>query len=282
MIISEAYELYEEDKKLLNYSQYTLKAYRIQSNLLIRYLDDVNIKSIETINLKKYLISQKHLKPSSISHRIRFLKSFFRHLQEEGLLTNNPSSKLKEPKEGFRIPKFLTEEEIEFLRIGCKKTVDYALLEFLFSTGVRIGEAYNLKLTDINLENRSAIIQGKGNKQREIYFNLKCKIWLKKYLEQRKDKLSVDYVFITERKPYRRMSISQLRWITKRIARQSEININVYPHRYRHSYAMTLLNRRMPIEMIQSLLGHQKLETTKIYAQLSGQRRKEEYDRYSM
>jgi len=278
MLISEAYKYYFEDKKLLGYSPYTLKAYGIQSNLLIRYFGDINIEDVEYSTLKEYLISLTHLKPSSLGHRIRHIRSFFHFLLDEGLISKNPASKLREPKIGSRIPKFLTEEEIELIRDACITPLEHGLVEFLYSTGSRIGEVYKLNVEDINFENKSLIVNGKGDKEREIYFTTKCHIWLNKYLSTRKD--NGDHaLFLTERNPHR-MSIGQMRYIVKRIAKRAEINNTVYPHKYLHSFATHALNNYAPMEIIQSLLGHAKASTTAIYAQLCGQRRKEMYQRY--
>jgi integrase/recombinase XerD len=120
-------------------------------------------------------------------------------------------------------------------------------------------------------------VLGKGDKEREVYFSIKAAIWLKKYLTTRKDTDTA--LFVTERAPHR-MSIAQIRYIVKRVAKRSEVEVIVYPHKLRHSYATHLLNRGAPMEGIQTLLGHQKLETTMLYAQLSGPRRKEIYTKY--
>jgi integrase/recombinase XerD len=108
--------------------------------LLIRYFNDLSIGDITTIQLKEYLArSNENLKPSSLAHRIRFMKSFFRWLHEEGHILKNPASKIKEPKVGKRIPKFLTERELEHLREACNTPLEKAIFEFMFSTGCRIG-----------------------------------------------------------------------------------------------------------------------------------------------
>jgi integrase/recombinase XerD len=138
-------------------------------------------------------------------------------------------------------------------------------------------EVYRLNRNAINWENRSCIVLGKGDKEREVFFSIKAAIWLKKYLAGRKD--TDIALFVTERKPHR-MSIAQLRYVVKRVAKRSEVEANIYPHKLRHSYATHLLNNGAPLEGIQTLLGHSKLETTRLYAQLSGPRRKEIYTRY--
>ncbi|GAA0336621.1 tyrosine-type recombinase/integrase [Bacillus carboniphilus] len=278
MLLSEIWEAYESDKRIEGFSPQTLKAYKLQATLLIRHFSDVEIGSLNTEQLKEYLAqSSQQLKPSSLAHRIRFIKSLFRWTHEEGHIPKNPAAKLKEPKVGKRIPKFLTEREIEHLREACFTTMEKALFEFMFSTGCRIGEIVSLEKNSINWSNRSAIVLGKGDKEREVYFNIRCEIWLKRYLESRNDKDPA--IFVTERYPHR-MSVAQMRYIIKRISNRAGINKEIHPHQLRHSYATHLLNNGAPLEVIQSLMGHEKSETTRIYAQLSGRLRKEFYQKY--
>ena len=278
MLLSKAWETYESDKRIEGFSQQTLKAYRLQALLLIRYFEDVKLETITTIQLKEYLAkSSENLKPSSLAHRIRFMKSLFRWSHEEGHILKNPAAKIKEPKVGKRIPKFLTEREIEHLREACNTPMEKALFELMFSTGCRIGEIVSLEKNNINWSNRSTIVCGKGDKEREVYFNIRCEIWLKRYLDNRQD--NDPAIFVTERYPHR-MSIAQMRYIIKRISNRAGINKVIHPHQLRHSYATHLLNNGAPIDVIQSLLGHEKSETTKIYAQLSGSLRQELYRKY--
>ena len=192
-------------------------------------------------------------------------------------MNGNPAAKIKEPKLDVRIPKFLTEVEIEHLREACHTTLENALFEFMYSTGCRIGEAVNLNRQSIDFSNQSVIVLGKGNKEREVYFNTRCDIWLKRYLDERTD--DQEALFVTVRAPHR-MSISQMRYIIKQISKKSGINKSIHPHQLRHSYATTLLNNGAPLEVIQNLMGHEKSETTKIYAYLSGTLRRELYKKF--
>jgi len=278
MQLSEAWKLYLADKKIEGYSKATLKSYQIQVNLLIRHFGDIDIDEITLVGLKNYLIEKGgHLKPSSLGARIRFIRAFFRWATDEGYCGANPARKLREPRLGNRVPKALSEEDTEILREGCQTPFEHALIEFMYTTGCRIGEVYRLNRNALDWENRSCVVLGKGDKEREVYFSIKAAIWLRKYLNARKDNDMA--LFVTERAPHR-ASIAQLRYVVKRIARRSEVESNVYPHKLRHSYATHLLNNGAPMEGIQTLLGHQKLETTMLYAQLSGPRRKEIYRRY--
>jgi integrase/recombinase XerD len=155
--------------------------------------------------------------------------------------------------------------------------MEKAIFEFMFSTGCRIGEIVALEKNHINWSNQSAIVRGKGDKEREVYFNIRCEIWLKRYIESRDDNNPA--IFVTARRPHK-MSVAQMRYIIKRISNRAEINKEIHPHQLRHSYATHLLNNGAPIEVIQSLMGHEKSETTRIYAQLSGRLRKEYYQKY--
>lgn len=279
MLLSEAWKKYQQDKKIEGYSTLTLKTYCFQYNLLLRFFGDIDMNRFSTEKLKEYLIqSGEHLKPSSLGHRIRCVKSLFRWSHEEGYILKNPAAKLKEPKLGKRIPKFLSELEIEHLREACQTTMENALFEFMYSTGCRIGEVVKLDRDDIDFRTNSVIVQGKGDKEREVYFNTRCSIWLKRYLDEREDEEPC--LFITDRKPKRRMSIDNLRYIIKRISNRAGIKKSIHPHQLRHSYATHMINNGAPIDVIQSLLGHEKSETTKIYAQLSGKLRQDYYSKY--
>jgi integrase/recombinase XerD len=276
--LSKAWETYEADKRIEGFSPQTLRAYRLQAKLLIKFIEDVEIDTLTTAQIKEYLAkSSERLKPSSLAHRIRFIKSLFRWSHEEGHIQKNPAAKIKEPKVGKRIPKFLTEREIEHLREACLTSLEKALFEFMFSTGCRIGEIVSLDKNSVNWSNRSVIVRGKGDKEREVYFNIRSDIWLKRYLDDRMDKDQA--IFVTERIPHR-MSIAQMRNIIKRISQRAGINKEIHPHQLRHSYATNLLNNGAPLEVIQSLLGHEKSETTRIYAQLSGRLREDLYRKY--
>ncbi|ULL14763.1 integrase [Paenibacillus sp. H1-7] len=276
MILSELWRLYETDKRIQGFSQSILKAYALQLKMLIRELGDLDISEVTLNLLKEYLAKQSdRLKPRSLGHRIRFVRSLFRFAYEETHVISNPSLKLHEPKMDKRIPKFLIEEDVIHLKISCLSLRERALLEFLYSTGCRVGEVEKLNIEDLNWENCSAIVNGKGSKQREVYFTTECKVWLKKYLSSRKD--SCKALFVTDTNPIRRMAIPTA---LKRLADRGELKANVYPHRFRQTYACQLLDNGAPLDFIQGMLGHEKASTTQIYAQLRGERRRELYRRY--
>lgn len=138
------------------------------------------MNEFNTDRLKEYLIrSGDHLKPSSLGHRVRFVKSLFRLSHEEGYILKNPAAELKEPKLGKRLPNFLSELEIEHLRVACQTMMEKALFEFMYLTCSRIGEVVKLNRKYIDFQTNSVIVQEKGDKEREVYFNTRCSIWLK-------------------------------------------------------------------------------------------------------
>ncbi len=279
MLLSEVWRLYHADKRLRGYSPVTLKGYALQHRLMVVGVGNKELQDITLEDLKEYLAAQEHLKPASIAHRVRFIRSFFRWIMEEGLLDKNPAIRLIEPKLGKRVPKALSEEEVETLRTGCETAQEHTILELLYSTGCRIGELVTINRNMILWDSRSIIVLGKGDQEREVYFSVKASIWLKKYLAERTDKKEA--LFVTNRQPIQRMSIDMLRYILKRIAKRAGVDANVYPHRLRHSYATHLLNNGAPLELIQTLLGHSKSETTQIYAHMCGDLRRDLYRKHA-
>lgn len=214
---------------------------------------------------------------------MKYFRSLWLYAHTEGIIAENPAAKLKTPKQGARVPKAMSEEDVELLRVACKSPLENAILELFFSTGCRIGEIAKMNRNAVDYEGKSMIVRGKGDKEREVYFSTRCAIWLKKYMNTRTDTDMA--LVVTERKfkanggQPRRMTIDQLRWVIKRIAKNAGIG-NVYPHKLRHSYATHLLNNGAPLEVIQSFLGHSSIDTTRIYAMLSGEKRKQLYQQY--
>jgi integrase/recombinase XerD len=278
MLLSEAWPLYEADKRLLGYSEETFKAYKIQSGLLCRGMGDIDIKEVTFEGLKAYLAAQTHLAKSSLGHRVRFVRSLFRWANEEGYIPTNPAARLREPKLGKRIPRAIPEDIVVELQECCESPLERALLEFFYASGCRIGEVYGLNRNAINWQNRSAIILGKGDKEREIYFTDRCAVWLRKYFKSRTDTDMA--LFVTERRPIHRMSKAEMRYIINRIMGRLEEKSKISPHRLRHTYAMHLLNNGAPLFFIQSMLGHTKPSTTEIYLHLSGEYRRQEYKKH--
>jgi len=276
MKLSSLWSMYKKDKAIAGYSTHTLKAYELQFKLLINHIGEVDIDSIACAQLKDYLYANIHLKPASLGHRVRFMRSFFKWANSEGYSTNNPAEKIKEPKVKDKTPKYLSDEEVSKLINSCETPLEETILWFLYSTGCRIGEISKIDKCDINWDNNSIIVAGKGGKSRTVYFDDKCKDILSKYLNSRND--TERALISTERVPHR-MSVAQIRCILKRISLRSGITNNIYPHKLRHSYATHLLNNGAPIEAIRELLGHCNIDSTLIYARLTEQGKKNIYNK---
>lgn len=283
MLLSEAWPLYQADKEFLDYSKHTLKAYALYHRLFIKWIGDRELNEVTYFDMKRYLSElSKRLKPNSLVTRIRHLKSFFRWAHEEGYVDRNEASKLKEPKLPPPRPKPLTMYEIESLRDACEIPLERSIIELMYATGCRIGEVVKINKADIDWEMRTIPINGKGNKDRIVYFDLKCEIWLNKYLETRND--NCEALFVTERRHEdgqpRRMSIAQMRYVIKRVAKRAGLERSIFPHAVRHSFAMNLLENGAPIEAIQDFLGHSDPRHTEVYAQLTTEMKREIYKKY--
>lgn len=286
MKLSQVWEEYEKDKRLEGYSRTTIEQYRLYSNLFIRWLGDKPIQDVTDKLMKEYLLKDiDRLKKSSINSRMKYFKSVWKWAHENDFINKNVATKVKDIKEEQRAPKHFDYKSIEIIRMNCKTTIERALLEFLFSTGCRVSEVRDVDLDSIDWTNNSVRIIGKGNKEREVYFDTTTNVWLSKYVNEREDKESP--LFVTERtfkredgtKSPRRVSNDQIRWILKRLSKRSGVE-EIYPHKFRHSYAMHLLNKGAPLEVIQTFLGHADLKTTRIYAEHSNKMRRDLYNKY--
>jgi integrase/recombinase XerD len=277
MYLSEASEAFLTVRSQEGFSQYTISAYRLQHELLVRDIGDLDIQDVTLQVLRDHLSHHGHLKPASLGHKIRAIKSLFNWLVEEELLLRNPTLKLNEPKRGKRVPKALTIEELELLRDSCVNALEHALVEFFFASGCRVAEVQRLSRNDIDWQRGAANVLGKGNKEREVYFGAKARIWLKRYLSERDDNDRA--LFVTVRQPHR-MSIHEIQYIFKRIAKRCGLEGRVSPHKMRHTLATVLINQGAPLVAVQSILGHEKPETTQLYTTLSGSARQQSYERY--
>lgn len=284
MLLSEVWKLYKSDKQLEGYSPHTIKSYQLQHNLFIRHQGDIDIQDVTYEMIKRYLAKDvERLKPSSISFRMKYFRSIWRYAIDEGYITENPASRLRDPKQPKRIPKDMDPEQIEMLRIACETSLENALLETFFASGCRISEIYQANRNIINFSDKTMVIIGKGDKERTVFFDVRCAVWLKKYLNERNDNNMA--LFVTERRyeseggQPRRMSKDGMRWTLNRIAKRAGID-NVYPHRLRHSFAMHMLKNGAPLEIIQQFLGHASLDTTRIYSDYNTEMKQQMYRKY--
>ena len=230
---------------------------------------DKSIKKITTEEIRSYLSQYKEISKcgsTTIDNIRRVLSSFFSWLEDEDYIVKSPVRRIHKIKTAIIVKETLTDENIERLRDKCENIRDLSLVELFISTGMRVGEIVNLNINDINFEDRSCIVLGKGNKQREVYFDAKTKLHLKEYIALRKDNNNA--LFVSMRYPYQRLSISGIELIIRKLGITSNIT-NVYPHKFRRTLATMAIDKGMPIEQVQKLLGHVKIETTMHYAMVN-------------
>ncbi|WP_273494900.1 site-specific tyrosine recombinase/integron integrase [Rikenella microfusus] len=222
-----------------------------------------------TEDIRAYLaVFQRKNKSSrvTIDNIRRIFSSFFAWLEEEDYIVKSPVRRIHKVKTGTQVKEVLSDENIEQLRDSCTKTRDLAIIDLLASTGMRVGELVKLNREDINFNERECIVYGKGNKERIVYFNARAKIHLQQYLASRKDRNKA--LFVSLAKPHKRLEISGVETRLRKIGRMAKI-VRVYPHKFRRTLATMAIDKGMPVEQVQRLLGHVKIDTTMHYAMVN-------------
>lgn len=255
-------------KEIEGCSQRTISYYKENIQRLISKLEKP-IKGITTEDIRNYLSNYKETNNCgsvTIDNIRRVFSSFFAWLEDEDYIIKSPVRRIHKVKAASIIKETFTDENIEKMRDECKNIRNLAIIELLISTGMRVGELVNLNIEDLNFEDRSCVVQGKGNKQREVYFDARTKIHLMQYLNIRKDDNKA--LFVSKNKPHQRLSISGIELIVRRIGAKTDVN-RVHPHKFRRTLATMAIDKGMPIEQVQKLLGHVKIETTMHYAMVN-------------
>lgn len=255
-------------KEVEGCSTRTIKYYREIIEKMINVLDK-SIKDITTEEIRNYLSEYKDnnkCNATTIDNLRRVFSSFFSWLEDEDYIIKSPVRRIHKVKTPTTIKETFSDENLEKLRDTSNCIRDLVLIELLYSTGIRVGELTKLNIADINFEDRSCKVVGKGNKQREVYFDARTKIHLKQYINTRKDENEA--LFVSKNKPYQRLSISGIELIVRKLGLQTEIN-RVHPHKFRRTLATMAIDKGMPIEQVQKLLGHVKIETTMHYAMVN-------------
>lgn len=255
-------------KKVEGCSERTTKYYE---ETITKFVVESNkfIENIDTDDIRNYLSEYKEkskCNSTTIDNIRRILSSFFSWLEDEDYIIKSPVRRIHKIKTAQLVKDTLSDENLEQLRDNCENIRDLCLIELLISTGMRVGEVVNINKNDINFEDRSCIVLGKGNKQREVYFDAKTKIHLQEYIDKRKD--NNEALFVSIRKPYQRLSISGIELIVRNLGIDSNIS-NVHPHKFRRTLATMAIDKGMPVEQVQKLLGHVKIETTMHYAMVN-------------
>jgi integrase/recombinase XerD len=271
--------IYLACKKLDGLSVETLKNYKSE---LIKFAGHLikPIASIDTMDLRMYLAQRcKKLKSNSTNTVMCTLRSFFKWLHEEEYIPKNPAIKLKATKEPIRERKPLSEENVEIFRQSCITDREKAITEFIYSTGCRLSECKNVDVAHINWHERTLLVIGKGNKEREVCFSVKAKVLMKRYLLSRRG--DCEALFITSKGPINRLGKRSIQREIKTIKIRSGLSVDIFPHIFRHSMATHCINAGMPIHILQELMGHTTVATTQIYAKTSKENIKHEFRKIS-
>jgi len=257
--------------KSMKYYLYVLKA----------FFEKITIpaKEITTDDIRNYLdgFSSEKVSKVSMDNIRRVLSSFFAWLEEEDYIRKNPVKRIHKIKSIKTIKQAYSDENIENLKDNCSNLRDKVIIELLSSTGMRVGELVNLNITSIDFENKECIVLGKGGKQRKVYFDSKTKLHLQHYLDSRIDKN--DALFVSMFKPFNRLQISGVEIMLRKLGIKANIS-KVHPHRFRRTLATKAIDKGMPVEQVQVLLGHTKIDTTMHYAIVDQTNVKNSYRRY--
>ena len=255
-------------KKVEGCSVNSLAYYQSTINNALKKISK-EVLHITTDDLRQYLNNYQIDSGASkvtVDNIRRILSSFFSWLEEENYIVKSPMRRIHKVKVGKTVKETYTDEALELMRDHCDNSRDLALIDLLSSTGMRVGELVKLNRSDIDFQNRECVVTGKGDKQRRVYFDARTKIHLKKYLDSRTD--TNEALFVSLLEPAERLQISGVEIRLRKIGR--ELNISkVHPHKFRRTLATMAIDKGMPIEQVQHLLGHQSLDTTLQYAMVN-------------
>lgn len=272
-------ERFCERKQIAGKSDATIDRYRYILSKALVYINKP-VKEITEGDLNEYIEAYKRIRNVSnctLEGTRLCLSSFFTWLHERGFIPRNPSRGIDPIKVPKTLKKAYSDEELEQIKRECKNLRDRAIVEFLYTTGVRISEMTALNREDISVSDKSIIVYGKGAKEREVYLTDVSCMYLSAYLYQRVDDNPA--LFVSNRKPHTRLSPSGVRAMLKNIGARASID-KVHPHRFRRSCATSLLRKGMPIEEVSVILGHEKLDTTRIYCVIDKEKVKADHRRY--
>ena len=239
-----------------------------------------SIESITTDDLRRYLDEYQQKSSASkvtIDNIRRILSSFFAWLEDEDYIVKSPVRRIHKVKTCKTVKETYTDEALELMRDNSECPRDLAIIDMLASTGIRVGELVRLNKTDVDFVNRECIVLGKGNKQRKVYFDARTKIHLQNYLSKRND--DNDALFVSLQKPYNRLLISGVEIRLRELGNKLDLN-KVHPHKFRRTLATMAIDKGMPIEQVQQLLGHQSVDTTLQYAMVNQNNVKLSHHRY--
>lgn len=276
---NEYLKLFLDAKKIEGCSERTLKYYQITIEHLLSRIQ-TPIRKITTDELRGYLVDYQKINNCSkvtVDNVRRNISSFFSWLEEEDFILKSPMRRIHKIKTKTVVKEVISDESIERLRDGCHEIRDLAMIDLLYSTGIRVGELVKLNIQDIDFEQRECVVFGKGDKERKVYFDAKAKIHLKKYLEERVDNNPA--LFVTLDAPFDRLKISGVEIRLRKLGRSLSLD-RIHPHKFRRTMATRAIDKGMPIEQVQKILGHSQIDTTMQYAIVNQKNVKSSHQKY--
>lgn len=255
-------------KKIEGCSEKTLHYYLSSIERLFMDIHKL-INEITTNDIRCFLAKyqeRRNLSKVTIDNLRRIFSSFFSWLEDEDYIAKSPVRRIHKVRTDSLVKEVLSDENLEILRDNCLEIRDLAIIDLLASTGMRVGELVKMNRTDIDFQERQCVVFGKGNKEREVYFNARTKIHLKQYLDSRTDNYPALFVSLT--RPNTRLTISGVEVRLRNLGKKVHIT-KVHPHKFRRTLATMAIDKGMPIEQVQKLLGHVKIDTTLHYAMVN-------------
>ena len=258
-------KLFLDAKKIEGCSDRTLKYYRVTVEHMLRQILSP-IRKITTEEIRAYLVDYQKINNCSkvtVDNIRRNISSFFSWLEEEDYILKSPMKRIHKIKTKTVVKNTISDEDIEKLRDHCSNIRDLAMIDLLYSTGMRVGELVNLNIDNVDMEQRECIVYGKGDKERKVYFDAKAKIHLLNYLNSRSD--TNPALFVTLDAPHERLKISGVEIRIRELGRKLGLE-RIHPHKFRRTMATRAIDKGMPIEQVQKILGHSQIDTTMQYA----------------
>lgn len=252
-------------KKIEGCSERTLRYYKVTVEHMLKQVT-APIRKITTDEIRNYLVEYQKKNDCgkvTVDNIRRNISSFFTWLEEEDYILKSPMRRIHKIKTKTVVKEIISDEAIEKMRDSCKGKRDMAIIDLLYSTGIRVGELVNLNIDDLNLEQRECIVYGKGDKERRVYFDAKAKIHLQDYVDSRTDDNPA--LFVTLDAPYSRLKISGVEIRLRELGRSLGLT-KIHPHKFRRTMATRAIDKGMPIEQVQKILGHSQIDTTMQYA----------------
>ncbi len=261
-------EMFLDAKTIEGCSERTIKFYRATIQQMLETVI-VPVRKISTEDMRGYLSDYQKINNCSkvtVDNVRRNISSFFSWLEEENYILKSPMKRIHKIKTNQQVKEIITDEDIERLRDKCSCDRDLAIIDLLYSTGMRVGELVNLNIKDIDFDARECVVFGKGGKERRVYFDAKAKLHLLKYIKNRKD--TNEALFVSLDAPYNRLKISGVEIRMRSLGRSVNLT-KIHPHKFRRTMATRAIDKGMPIEQVQKILGHSQLDTTMQYAMVN-------------